>query len=103
MATDEFIKQTSEKFTIQADFSNALDTGETITLASSSVVAEDSNGDDVSDTILVPGSKSVDSQYLKIKVQAGSESYSPYKITFLALTSLSNIYEKDAFMVIIEY
>lgn len=100
---DGFTKQPSEAFTIQASFTNVLDTGETITLGNSTVIALDNAGVDVTATVIFTGSKSVDGVYLKAKVQGGTEAASPYKITFLASTSLSNVYEKDVLMTVADF
>jgi len=99
---DAFTKQPSETFTIQASFVNVLDTGETITLGNSTVIAKDNADVDVTDTVIFAGSKTVSGVYLKAKVQGGTEAASPYKITFLASTDLSNVYEIDVLMTILD-
>ena len=100
MSQNYFSKQAYEKFTVGADFSNVMDTDESISVSSSEVVAVDNAGTDVSDTVLVSGSKAVDStgQQLNIRVQAGTESGSPYKITYKAVTDVGEYYEIDQYM-----
>lgn len=98
MSTNYFSKQTYESFTIAANFENVMNSDETIVLASCSVVAEDKDGTDVSDSVLVSGSIAVDGFNLKIRVQAGSASASPYKITYKAVTNVGEQYEVDQFM-----
>ncbi|MDY6957797.1 MAG: hypothetical protein SVK08_01435 [Halobacteriota archaeon] len=98
MSTNYFSKQNYETFTVAANFTNVMNSDETIVLASSDVVAEDKDGNDVSDTVLVSGSKAVDGFNLKIRVQAGTAASSPYKITYKAVTNVGEQYEVDQFM-----
>lgn len=94
---ESFTKQPAEAFTIAGDFVNVLETGETIVIGSSTVTALDVDEVD-STSIVLDGAASVDTTRLKQKVQAGVEANSPYKITFLAVTSLGNAFEIDVFM-----
>ena len=103
MTVGYFTKQNRETFFISADFEDVLEDGETIVVGNSSVVAEDVNGEVVTDDVLTAGSIAVSGYTLKIKVKEGSEALSPYKITFVAVTSLTNTWEKDVEMEIIEY
>jgi len=96
-----FEKQPAETFTIAGDFVNVLETDETITGGSSSVVAEDVNGDSAT-SIVLDGALSIDTTRIKIKVKAGAEDLSPYKITFVAVTSLANAFEIDVFMNVLD-
>jgi len=98
MAKGNFAKQPGESFTIAADIEDVIITGETADLASSTVTATDSAGDDASADILVGASKSVSGTQLKIKVKAGTEALSPYTIRFVIGTSEGNIWEKDVEM-----
>ena len=100
---DGFTKQIAEEFTISAQFSNALETGESIDVSNSSVTAEDLNGDDATDSVLTSSSKTVDGTKLKVRVEGGTVTLSPYKITFLITTNLNNIYELDVFMTVADY
>jgi len=100
MPTESFIKQPSETFTIAGDYVNVLETAETITLGSSSVTSTDVNGDPAPGVL--SGIPSVATSRLKQKIQGGTEELSPYKITFLAVTSLANAFEIDVFMEIVE-
>ncbi|MEA1998777.1 MAG: hypothetical protein U9N61_05580 [Euryarchaeota archaeon] len=104
MALNTFTKQSYEVFWISASFANDLGDSEAIVLASSTVTAIDANGDDVTSTVLVSGTISVSDQTLRIQVQAGSESLSPYKITFRITTNASpvNKWEHDVRMKIKE-
>jgi len=103
MTLGYFTKQNSETFFISADFTDVLETGETITVGSSSAVAEDSTGTVATSDVIEAGSLAVSGSQLKVKVKAGTEALSPYKITFKAVTSLNNIWEKDVEMGIREY
>jgi len=102
MALDNFTKQSYESFIISANFENNMTTGETLTLASCSVSATDKDGVDASSTVLDSTSKAVSGTKLQIRVKDGAEAGSPYKITFKAVTSLSNKWEKDVQMTITE-
>ena len=95
---DSFRKQNSESFFVDADFTNVLSTGETLVLGDCSVEAVDVNGDDVASTVTDQDSLAVDGNKLKIRVQAGTEAASPYKLTFKATTSGANVWEKDVHM-----
>jgi len=102
MALENFTKQSYESMIISANFENNMETDETLVLASCEVTAADVDGADASSTVLGSGSKAVSGSALQIRVQAGSEASSPYKITFKALTSLNNKWEKDVQMTITE-
>lgn len=97
---ETFARQIYEEFPIAGDYVNVLETGETLVLATSSVLAEDKDGTDVSDTVLDQATKEVSGSQLKILVRAGSVSASPYKITFRAVTSNGYKWEIDAEMVV---
>ncbi len=105
MALDSFEKQASEKFVISASFADDLDVGESIVLNSSSVVAEDVEGNPATSTILnVPTLSLENGSKLKVQVMAGEEEKSPYKITFKAVTDalVPNAWELDIKMKIKE-
>jgi F0F1-type ATP synthase epsilon subunit len=102
MALESFEKQISEEFTISAGFTNVAITGEIAVLSGSTVTAVDTNGTDATADVLYAASKSVSGKTLKIKVKAGTEALSPYKITFKIATSEGNLYEKDVLMYIKE-
>ena len=59
MTLGYFTKQNSETFFISVDFTNVLETDETITVGSSTVVAEDINGDNATVDVLAAGSIAV--------------------------------------------
>lgn len=102
MALDNFTKQSYESFIISANFENNMATGETLVLASCSVSAVDTNGNDVSTTVLDQTSIAVSGTKLQVRVRAGVEGSSPYKITFKVVTSIPNQWEKDVQMTITE-
>ena len=97
-----FSKQLAEKFTIGADFANALDSGESISESLSTVTAVDGSKNDATDDVLTDDSKSVSGTELKIGVEGGTVANSPYKITFLATTNLNNVYELDVLMTVLD-
>jgi hypothetical protein len=88
-----FFKQPAEEFVIAGKFNTVLLTGETIIVGSSSINAVDKDGN-AANSIL--SGKAVDGYYLKTTVKGGLVASSPYKITFVAVTSLGNIWEVDA-------
>lgn len=93
-----FTKQPYEAFGIDGDFVNVLETGETLILGSSSVTAQDKDGNDMTNTVLDQSTIAVDGTKLKIRCQAGIPAESPYKITFRTVTSLDNQFEVDVNM-----
>ncbi len=102
MALDNFSKQPYETFPIEADFVNVLVDGETITLGTSDVSAKKADDTDATSDVLTVAEKAVDESSLQIRVKDGVEADSPYKITFRAVTSNNNKYEKDVEMTIEE-
>jgi len=95
-----FFKQPAEEFTIAGKFNTVLLTGETIVAASSTITATDKDGTNVSTSVL--SGKEVDGYYLKTTVYGGAVASSPYKITFVAVTSLGNTWEVDAKMHVVD-
>jgi len=104
MQDNVFSKQASEKFYIEADFSLVMTSGETVDLTNSSVTAKDKDGADKSSTVLDSATKAVSSsdKGLVIRVQAGSVSESPYKLTFLLLTQQGSTWELDVMMHLVD-
>jgi hypothetical protein len=92
---NQFVKQSDEIITFSMDYTNLLDTGETI--ASKTILAYDSGNNNVTSSLIVT-STIVDS-VVKVRVQAGTNGYK-YKITIRITTSDSNVYEEDVFMLI---
>jgi len=92
----DFEKYTYEKYAVECDFSNNLATGETITLASSTVTIFDSDGEDVTSTLLVEDSTQLDStsKKLQAKVQAGTID-AIYTVKFKIITSAENQFQED--------
>jgi len=94
-ALETIYKQPSESYPVYADFVNVLAATETLVIGSCSVVVTDSAGTVVT-TDMVQGLSVQDTTKLKTTVKAaGTESASPYKITFTAVTSDGNTYEID--------
>ena len=99
----EFFKQPYESMVPYGGFTNVMEDGETITLGSSTVTAMDVSEDDASGDILSGSPAIYDDDdgnpfRLGIRVVAGEEAKSPYKITFKILTSLNNKWEVDCFL-----
>jgi hypothetical protein len=104
---NRFVKQSSEIFPIWGSLYKVLSTGETITLATSTVTARDKGNRSVTSTVLSAGSKTLandprggTNNALQIDVQGSSEALSPYTITFNIITSSLRRYEIDAKMVV---
>jgi len=99
MALARFMKQSSETFPISVDFSDNMETGELI--SSQVISAIDNAGDNATADILSdPGNDGA--QATTVRVLAGTEALSPYKITFTATTDEDNIWELDILMLIRE-
>lgn len=107
---DEFEKQSRESFPIYGSIINVQEATETVDLASSTVIAMDKDGKDAGE-VINQSTKALandpDGSYsdnmLGIKVRDGSQSRSPYYITFIMVTSAANKYEVDVKMKIKEY
>jgi hypothetical protein len=114
MAIGKVKKQSWEAFYIhgsilkwQADGST-----ETVVLATSTVIAENAEGVDVSDTFLDQTSKALssdpngdfDDNMLSIRPlsEGGVEADSPFKVTFKIITSAGNYYEVDVRVIVKE-
>lgn len=93
---DIFTKQPNEKFTISIDYTNRLNTGETI--SSYTVIAYLSTID-VTSTVIDAHTNDVDN--VRIRVKAGTTG-NKYKITTVITTNLGNAYEKDILMKVCE-
>lgn len=93
---DTLTKQIWEEFIIAGDFIDQAGTGEQAVLIGSEVLAEDKDGANVETTLLDQTTKAVDGTQLQIKLRAGTEGASPYKVTWRILTSLGNRWEIDA-------
>jgi hypothetical protein len=109
----EICKQPSESYLLGADFSQVLTAGEYILVGTSTVTAVDNADEDATDDVLNNDDMVVDTAdaydlpsattpitngMLVTRIMAGTEALSKYKITFLALTSNGNTYEKDVKM-----
>ena len=99
----EFFKQPYESMVAYGGFTNVMEDGETITLGSSTATALDIDEVDASSDIL-QGTPAIYNDAdgnpfrLGIRVVAGVETKSPYKITFKILTNLNNKWEVDCFL-----
>lgn len=98
----DITKQPSETFVIAGSILTVGASGEEILLGSSSAAAEDRDGNDVTSTFLDISSLAVGADVnggtkntLTVRIRAGTEAASPYKVTFLMVTSHSNTYEVD--------
>ena len=113
MALEFFEKQNYEEFFVAGDFVDVITTtGEKLVLATSSVVAVDREGTDVTNTVLETATKKLDTSpdsasgftdnMLAIRCKAGVQASSPYKITFYGVTTEDNKWEIDINMKIKE-
>jgi hypothetical protein len=109
MAVD-ITKQGYEEFRIDVDFGANMAADETLVLADCEIEAVDVDGEDaltdvVDDSTLavITGWESLKAEAgLQVLIKGGDEDVSPYKITFKAVTSEDNKWEKDIFMKIKE-
>lgn len=95
MALSSFTKQISETFPISIDFSENMATSETI--VSQVITAIDNAGADATADILSTPSND-GAQAALVRVLAGTEALSTYKITFIVTTSENNVWEMDVLM-----
>lgn len=91
-----FKKQSDEKISIKADFTNAIEGTEAFE-AASEVKVYDSDDVDVTSTI-IDGTPTVSSPTITAKVKAGTDGET-YKLTFKAVTT-NHTYELDIYMII---
>jgi len=95
-SVEHFYKQPDETFFVAANYVDVLSTGETIVVGNSEVSAVDEDDNDATGDILEVASLVVqDTTKLAVRVKAGVETGSPYKITINGVTSLSNNFEVD--------
>jgi len=97
---EEFSKQSGEAWTIAGDFSENMESTESI--ASHTVTCVDDNGEDATSTIL--SDDAVRGQRVEVFVQDGSDAVTPYIITFRIVTNTTpaHKWELDVKMVIKE-
>ena len=93
----DFVKQPWESWVPYEDLEDQLESGETITLGSSTVTVVDSNGDDASSDVFSGNPYVVDVYKLCQRVVGGDDGET-YTITFKAVTSLNNKWEVDVKM-----
>ena len=106
----DITKQSYEEFRVDVDFGLNMETGETLTLGSCTVVCVDKDGTVVTDSLLdimtmttVTGTESeLPNAGLQVLIKGGTEAASKYKYTFKAVTSNSHKWEKDLTMKIKE-
>jgi len=99
-------KQGWESYFIHGDFSEVMETGETIDVPSSTITVEDAGLPDA-DPVVAPidATATLTDQtsiyaegfklYVRIRAGVGDEGKSPYKITFRITTSNGNKWEVD--------
>lgn len=97
-------KQPAEKFTVGVDFANDLGVSETISSAVMSAI-DTSDGSNAA-SIVLDGSASIvsgdeDSSKITQKLKGGSDG-KEYKITFLANTSMGNVFAAELIMNVVE-
>jgi len=96
-------KQIYEEFFVYASILNVQDSYESIVLGSCSVTAIDTNEDDATADVLEAGTEALSddpngiyiNNVLSVRVKAGTEALSPYKITFYIVTDKGNKWEID--------
>jgi len=106
----KFKKQISEEFFAHGSILNVQEDDETIVLGTSSITAVDNVATDATTDVLEGGTEelrddpdgSFTNNVLAMRVKAGTEALSPYKITFKIVTSKGNKYEIDIQMTIKE-
>ena len=98
MSANFFDKQPSEIFTIAVDYTDRLDTGETI-VSKTIVIVEVLTGTDRTSTML--RTSSILGAKVLVGVQAGTTGID-YKITVKATTNGSNVLEEEVIMHVIE-
>jgi len=96
MIFDTITKQPAESFVIGVDYSNVLDREEIIDSGNSSYIIVDTEYPTANDLISYPETltTSLDGKTLLARISGGLDGRI-YKVSFLASTSLSNIYEQD--------
>jgi hypothetical protein len=94
LAMPETEKQPWESFVPYADFGDNMTASETISIGDSSATITDVDGVDQTASML-SSIQVLDRTKLAARLSGGTESGSPYKITFRVKTSNSNKWEKD--------
>ena len=103
MIPGRFTKQPYEEFYWGADFSDVLDTdNESILLGSSSISAMDVVGTADTSVYYAASLAVINNTLLGVRVKAGEEGLSPYKLTYKIETTAGNKYEKDVLMTVEE-
>ncbi len=92
MALSSFTKQPYESFPVAAAFTNDMASGETI--VSQDITCVDSASTDTTSTMLTDPTN--DGEHTaEARILGGTESMSPYKITFKIVTSTDNKWEHE--------
>jgi len=96
-----FYKQPFDSYLIGVNFTNVMDTDEEdIDLSECSISCKDASGES-DETVYEEGTLSIQSTtILKVRIQEGEESGSPYKFTFRMVTNSGNKWEKDVKMTV---
>lgn len=98
---EQIRKQPYEEFTISADFSANMASGEVISVQS--VAAVDKTGNDVKDTVTDQATVANDGKTTcRVLVKGGDPTLSPYTLTFRCTTSLGNKWELDIQMQVLK-
>ena len=93
-------KQPSEYFPVIVNFANVLAVSESITTGSNVTSYDNSSGIQVSgSTILDESTITWTGPFLQANVISGSDN-TTYKLSFKGVTTFSNIYEEDIFVVV---
>ena len=105
MAREGFTKQPAETFPVGVNFSDRLLAGETILLDGSSIAEVPMiESPDEGDTVIVDGSLEVssDGTTLSCRLAGGLVATNKYRLSFRAATSMSNLYEHDVMLTVID-
>lgn len=98
---DTLDKQISENFPVTTDFNEVLQSGESLA-AGSTVLSYDATGSLLSDGIIINESTIAYSDgYVQVNAISGSLDET-YKLSFRGITDLSNTFEHDVFVTIID-
>lgn len=94
LSVPETDKQPWESFVPYVEFGDNMTASETITIGASSATITDVDGTDCTSS-MISSIQVIDRTKLAARLSGGTESKSPYKITFRITTSDLNKWEKD--------
>jgi hypothetical protein len=96
MPLESLTKQGYDSFILTANFVNNMRATDTLILGNTVVTAIDKDSADATATVLEQSDKAVSGTRLQIRVKAGTQALSPFKVTFkTGLTTLGDQWEKD--------